>query len=379
VAQQIRFCSAPGGRVAYAAVGEGPLLVLGGWWVSHLELDWERADFRAFVEGLAASRTVVRYDPLGAGLSDRGDHGPLRLDDEVATLAAVLDAADASAAPAALLGVSSGSCVAAALAARQPERTQALVLYGGYRRGADVAAPEVRETMLNVVRTHWGVGSRVFADVFLPDASAGELREFARFQRAAAAAETAVEHLRFVYEVDVSAELAALRARTLVLHRRADRAIPFDLGRDLAASISDARLVALDGSQHLPWRGNAMAVVAAVRDFLGDPPAAAAPVGAADAVPGRTVEEVPPETGASAGAPLEEPGSGGVPGGAPGLSQRELEVLRLVAEGLSDAEIAERLVLSAHTVHRHVANIRAKLRQPSRAVAVAQAGRLGLI
>jgi ATP/maltotriose-dependent transcriptional regulator MalT len=61
------------------------------------------------------------------------------------------------------------------------------------------------------------------------------------------------------------------------------------------------------------------------------------------------------------------------------LSARELEVLRLVAEGLSDAEIAERLVLSRHTVHRHVANIRTKLRVASRAAAAAHAARLGLL
>jgi DNA-binding NarL/FixJ family response regulator len=61
------------------------------------------------------------------------------------------------------------------------------------------------------------------------------------------------------------------------------------------------------------------------------------------------------------------------------LSPREVEVLRHVADGLSDAEIAERLYLSPHTVHRHVANIRAKLRQPSRAAAAAQAARDGLI
>jgi DNA-binding NarL/FixJ family response regulator len=54
-------------------------------------------------------------------------------------------------------------------------------------------------------------------------------------------------------------------------------------------------------------------------------------------------------------------------------------VLRLVADGLSDGEIAERLFLSPHTVHRHVANIRTKLRQPSRAAAAAQAARDGLI
>jgi ATP/maltotriose-dependent transcriptional regulator MalT len=61
------------------------------------------------------------------------------------------------------------------------------------------------------------------------------------------------------------------------------------------------------------------------------------------------------------------------------LSPRELEILKLVAEGMNDAEIAERLFLSRHTIHRHVANVRAKLRTPSRAAAVAEATRLGLL
>ena len=61
------------------------------------------------------------------------------------------------------------------------------------------------------------------------------------------------------------------------------------------------------------------------------------------------------------------------------LTVREVEILRLVADGLSDAEIAARLFLSPHTVHRHVANIRTKLRAPSRAAAVAHATRLGLL
>jgi DNA-binding NarL/FixJ family response regulator len=61
------------------------------------------------------------------------------------------------------------------------------------------------------------------------------------------------------------------------------------------------------------------------------------------------------------------------------LTRREREVLRLVADGLSDDQIAERLVLSQHTIHRHVANIRTKLRVNSRAAAVAKAGRQGLL
>ncbi|HEX2411704.1 MAG TPA: helix-turn-helix transcriptional regulator [Solirubrobacteraceae bacterium] len=61
------------------------------------------------------------------------------------------------------------------------------------------------------------------------------------------------------------------------------------------------------------------------------------------------------------------------------LTPRELEILQLVAQGLNDAEIAERLVLSQHTVHRHVANVRTKLRLPSRTAAVAYAARAGLL
>lgn len=61
------------------------------------------------------------------------------------------------------------------------------------------------------------------------------------------------------------------------------------------------------------------------------------------------------------------------------LTAREVEVLTLVADGLSNERIAEQLFVSPHTVHRHMANIRNKLDQPSRAAAVALAAREGLI
>lgn len=61
------------------------------------------------------------------------------------------------------------------------------------------------------------------------------------------------------------------------------------------------------------------------------------------------------------------------------LTARQVEVLRLVAEGCSDQAIASTLVISEHTVHRHVANIYARLGCSSRAAAVARAGRLGLL
>jgi len=62
-----------------------------------------------------------------------------------------------------------------------------------------------------------------------------------------------------------------------------------------------------------------------------------------------------------------------------GLTARELEVLKLISSGLSNQAIAERLCISEHTVHRHVANTLSKLNVPSRSAAVAQGAKLGLI
>jgi len=61
------------------------------------------------------------------------------------------------------------------------------------------------------------------------------------------------------------------------------------------------------------------------------------------------------------------------------LTRREIEVLRLVAEGLNNQTIADRLFVSDHTVHRHLANILSKLSVSTRAAAVAQAARRGLL
>jgi LuxR family transcriptional regulator, maltose regulon positive regulatory protein len=63
----------------------------------------------------------------------------------------------------------------------------------------------------------------------------------------------------------------------------------------------------------------------------------------------------------------------------PQLTAREREVLRLLAEGLTNRQIAERLVVSEHTVHRHVTNILRKLDLPSRTAAAATAVQAGLL
>ena len=206
------------------------------------------------------------YDKPGCGLSDPWP-GPQTLDTDLEVLRAVadhlgLDRFD-------LLGISMAAPLSIAFAARHPERVGRLILYGGYANGHQIASAKVRAAMIDLVRAHWGLGSDVLADMFLPDGSAEAKAHFARLQRGAAPAEVACELLAQCYEIRVDDLLDRVAAPTLVLHRRDDRAIPYRLGRDLAARIPGARLVSLAGRSHLLYAGDAAAVVRAILEFLG--------------------------------------------------------------------------------------------------------------
>jgi pimeloyl-ACP methyl ester carboxylesterase/DNA-binding CsgD family transcriptional regulator len=346
VEQQIRFLPLQGRRLAYATVGKGFPIVVPCWWVSHLELHWRDQAFRRFFEAVSRGRTLVRYDRLGVGLSDRDvDADALSLERDVETLVALLDHLELE--RCIVFGGSSGGTTAAAFTARHPERVEALVLYGTFEHGRSIATPELAQSIVSLVRAHWGAGSRLLADVFLPEGDEAETRRFARFQREAATADVAAAMLELVYGLDVRDVLPRIEARTLVVHRRGDTAIPYERGRQVAAQIPGARLVSLGGREHFPWRGDSHSVQRAIDVFL--------------------------DADSEAGAP--EP----LASDSQALSPRERDVLALVAAGLTDREIAEQLVVSPHTVHRHIANIRRKLGQSTRAAAAAEAARLGLI
>lgn len=344
--QEIRFLTLDGQRLAYATAGRGAPLVVPCWWVSHLELEWQDPHVRRFFESVGRGRTLVRYDRIGVGLSDREvSSDEFSLDRDAETLVALLDHLEIE--RCVLLGGSSGGATAAAVAARHPERVEALALYGTFEHGEAITSSAFARSLVSLVRAHWGAGSRVLADVFVPSGDRDDAHRFARFQREAASAEVAAALLEFVYRLDVRDLLPLIAAPTLVVHRRNDRAIPYERGRAVAASIPSARLVPLGGREHFPWHGNSVSVVHAFESFL---------------------------RGSGAGEPVRPEPALPDP-----LSGREREVLALAASGLTDAEIAAQLIVSKHTVHRHMANIRRKLGQTTRAAAAAEAARLGLI
>ena len=129
--------------------------------------------------------------------------------------------------------------------------------------------------------------------------------------------------LALSYEVDVTDALGRIEAPTLVVHRDRDRAAPLAQGRLLAEGIPGAQLQVLPGRAHLPYIGDPDGVAGAIRRFLG-----------LRALRGRA---------------------------APDLTSRQREVAALVADGLSNREIATRLSINERSAEGHVERIRVRL------------------
>jgi pimeloyl-ACP methyl ester carboxylesterase/DNA-binding CsgD family transcriptional regulator len=315
---------ADGTEIAYAIVGRGPLLVHAPGWLTHLELSWALPAERGFYEMLARGRTLVRYDKPGCGLSGPTATAP-SLGLEVETLAAVLTAVTATAGTddIELFGASLGAAAAASFAATQPAKVSRLVLYGGWVRGSEIATRAIREHVLGLISQHWGLGSDVLGDIFAPSADAGTRRAFTQYQREAASPQTARAMLAAAYELDVTDQLASIAAPTLVVHRDRDRAAPLAQGRALAGGIPGARLEILAGRDHLPYIGDAAGLATSVRRFLGLPPSRSGPAAA--------------------------------------LTVRQQQVARLVAEGLTNRQIAAELVITERSAESHVERIRDRL------------------
>ena len=316
-----------GTAIRFALAGRGPVAIYVPGWVSHLELGWAVPAERQFYEALADGRTLVRYDRPGCGLS-----GPTSRTDlvelELEVLQAVATAVGADRFD--LVGASFGAPLAARWAARHPETVSRLVLYGGWVDGDGIAEPAVREHILGLVDQHWGFASEVLTEIFAPEADAGFRAMFARYQRDSASAAWAHHLLAACYAIDVAGDLARITAPTSVIHRQEDRAVPLAEGERLAAGIEGATLTVLPGRTHIPFAGDAQSIVSAMRRGLGLP------------VLAREVAR-------------------------PVLTPRQLEVAALVAQGWSNRQIAEALVITERSAESHVERIRARLGFRSRA------------
>jgi pimeloyl-ACP methyl ester carboxylesterase/DNA-binding CsgD family transcriptional regulator len=336
--QHIRFCTTSAGvRIAYSTMGDGPPVVWPPGWISHLQVWLENPLNRAFDEAIAQRYTLIKYDRPGCGLSDR-DRTDLTLQADVAAFEAVI--ADLSLPRFAVHGFSDGGPCAIAYIARHPERVSRLILHNthaGRQPGEHPRLDAALQAVADLARANWNIGSRTLADIFFPSGVDVEtLLWTARMMRASATAEMAAR-LASEWVPDVRHLLPQITVPTLVMHRRSDVAIPFAGGRELASLLPSARFLPMEGDNHFPGYGDSESVLQAIFQFLED----------------WTETKYLPD----------------------GLTQREVEVLRLIACGRTNREIAAELVLSPRTVGRHITNLYGKIGARGKADATAYAVR----
>ena len=344
IRQEVRFCSLEdGSRIAYASLGKGPPLVMVPGWLSHLEELWKHPWASATRNRLCRDNRLIWYDRLGCGLSDRGS---LRhsLEHDVAELKAVLDAAGITRCT--LFGYSLCGPVAAAFAARHPERVHRLVLCSTFARGSAVTDPEQINALRHLVRANWDLGSRTLASMLLPNGSSEDLHWFSCLQRLAAYSDVAEQFLDHVWNLDVRDLLPEIRVPTLVVHSRHDPAVPVTAAEEIAALLPDACLEILEGNEHDPLIRGSRYLVERVLAFVhGQPP--------------ESCSESHPNGNA--------------------LTRREQEVLKLIARGAPNKVISSTLGIAVSTVERHVTNIYGKLDVCGRANAAMRAVKMGLV
>jgi DNA-binding CsgD family transcriptional regulator len=218
-----------------------------------------------------------------------------------------------------------------------------MILYGGYARGASrrnaAMHADAFRAMVDLARVGWGSDNPVFRQIFtsrfIPGGTPEQLQWFTDLCQKTTTGEIFASLYRARAAIDIESSLAAVGTRTLVLHARDDEVIPVAEGRLLAAGIPGAQFVELDSRNHIllesqpAWRRFQEAIL----EFARPERAAGAAVFA-------------------------------------GLSEREREVLALIASGLSNTDIAQRLQISEKTVRNHTSNLFDKLGVWSRAQAI---------
>jgi DNA-binding CsgD family transcriptional regulator len=231
------------------------------------------------------------------------------------------------------------------------------VLYGGYARGRfhrdlDRQGRLEAEALINSIRVGWGQENPAFRQLFstllMPEGDREQAKSLNQLAQISATPENAARMEEAFYQIDVQHLASQVSAPALVLHARQDAVIPFEEGRLLAALIPGSRFVQLESKNHIlleqepAWSR----FLAEVRSFLAE----------------GIVEGVHP--------PADKI--------FPELTPRERLTLELIALGLDNQEIAERLSITPKAARNYTSRIYSKLGVHNRGQAIVLAREAGL-
>ena len=238
-------------HIAYQVFGEGPDLIMAPGFVSHIENYWDEPRFARWLNRLGSFCRVVLFDKRGTGLSDRVANLP-PMDERMDDVRAVMDAVGIE--RAVQFGVSEGGSLATLFAASHPERTNSLIVYGGFARFVHwIATDEGFEKLITYMDTRWGSGESLpyFAPKMAGDPALQQW--WGKFERLGANPAAAIALMRMNRQIDLTGILHSVKVPTLIFHLTGDTLVSVEGGRELAAGIPGAKLVEMPGTDHIPF------------------------------------------------------------------------------------------------------------------------------
>jgi DNA-binding NarL/FixJ family response regulator len=323
--------------IAYGVCGQGPPLLITGAGLMHVQLAWQMPRLQDWLVALAARFHVVQIDHRGTGLSSRQLRADHAVEHYQRDLEAVIERLQLD--RFVLFGHTYlPTCTATQYAVEHPNRVRALILSATVSALSAQRAPAMFSAFPN---QDWDIFLRTIVEVANHPDSPEQAEVMLQLFR------QAYEQPDFLVMVEAASQfsfvdlLPRLRTPALILHTRGPTLYPLEESQRIAR-LAGAQLISLDGKGSY---GDPETGMRAIEAFLA---------------------ELPPDPSQIAA-------------GTAGLSSREVEVLRLVATGRSNQQIADELVISLNTVRRHVSNVFDKTGVANRAQATAYAHRHGLI
>ncbi|MEM7561533.1 MAG: alpha/beta fold hydrolase [Pseudomonadota bacterium] len=253
----VKYCrSRDGVKIAHTHVGKGPPLVVTGSWMTHLKEDWNNPNWGPYLNRLAQSFKLIRYDQRGNGMSDWNDVN-ITFENMVADLEAVIDSYSYD--KVAVFGPSQAASVSLAFARQYPGKVSTLILHGGYARGRKhrgyPGCEAESDAIVTLIRQSWASDNpsvrHAYTSLMMPDASQSEFSWFNEFQKKCGPAENIARFREMFDDIDIVDILGDIKTPTLVAHNLGDSVAPIAEGKILAQSIPGAELVTFDSDNHM--------------------------------------------------------------------------------------------------------------------------------
>lgn len=255
-AQEIQYRRTDDGvNLAWSASGEGPPVVKAPNWVGHLELDWRNPGMAPICTSIAQHHRLIRFDARLNGLSD-WEAQTCTFDRFVDDLEEIYEAAEIEKAP--ILAMSQGAAVAAAFAARRPERVSAIVMIGGFPVGRAKRTSQKDAERASALKQMMTAGwdddypslRDLMAQIIVPGASQEAQKQYAQDMRKMISPENMGRYRDVIDHIDIRQLLPSVQAPSLICHATGDRMQPVEQGRQFAKGLPNAKFIAYDSANH---------------------------------------------------------------------------------------------------------------------------------